>query len=160
MKRTVAIAIACWAVTANAADALQPKTEKRADIAPTKTVSLTRASLLGVDADGDGIRDDIEAIAAKVDGADDADNKVSATQDALAALNEPKTVKKAPQRRTCMDYLLIGGKDRANTDLRMQQRTSGVIGAHPCDPVVSPLIERPFETDFAHLDLGPISLRY
>jgi len=159
-KWMLVTAITLWAVNASAAEQATVVQEHRADIATAKT-SLTRESLLGVDTDGDGIRDDIEAIVAKSEPVQSGEDKSETpTEEALAVLRERKVASKQPQRRTCMEYLLLGPSDRSKTDLRMQQRTNGVVGTHPCDPVVSPLLERPFETDFAHLDLGPVSLRY
>ena len=61
-KWPVALAIAFLTVGANAADHVKPQVEARPDAARQPAL-LTRESLLGVDADGDGIRDDIEAIA-------------------------------------------------------------------------------------------------
>ena len=60
-----------------------------------------------------------------------------------------------PRRRTCFDYLMLDSKDREKADRRLQARTHGVFGSHPCDPVVSTTQERPFDTDFIEVPLIP-----
>jgi hypothetical protein len=124
---------------------------------------ISRESLLGVDTDGDGIRDDIEAIVARQHtAASTLHSKPAATEKerTLASMGEMQPVRKDPPRRTCLDYLMLDPKQRYKADLRLSSEANGVLGMHPCDPVMSPLLERPFEEDFLQLDLGPVFLRY
>jgi hypothetical protein len=135
--------------------------------APARTAlarSLQNESLLGVDRDNDGVRDDIEAIVTKhadvAAAQEEQQSKDPQRVDLQLAGVENRTARREPPRRSCFDYLLLSPKDQYKADLRMRQQTNNVTGTHPCDPVMSPLRERPFETDFLHLDLGPVQLRY
>ena len=140
---------------------------KPVELTPAKNL-ITRESLLGVDADGDGIRDDIEAIVAEdrssstLDSNDGKEKRaVSETEElTLGSLSVERPVRKDPPRRNCLDYLMLEPKERYKADLRLQGEANGMLGMHPCDPVMSPLLERPFESDFVQLDLGPVFLRY
>jgi hypothetical protein len=133
---------------------------KQADNNITAATSTQRL-LRGVDADGDGIRDDVASLV-------DADSKTaskttttskvrSELDDALANSGPPRV--EAP-RRTCLDYLLLEPKDQAAANRYLQGRTHGTFGTHPCDPIASPLLERPFDTDVAVVPLGPVKVQY
>jgi hypothetical protein len=169
-----AVALLCSVLSANvhaqslpsdrAAVAVVPKLAE-----PSSTQTPTsRDLLLGVDSDGDGIRDDIEAIVAKNRSATakltsvgvNDEPATSEKERALASLSEERPVRKDPPRRNCLDYLMLEPRQRYKADLRLRAEANGVLGMHPCDPVVSPLLERPFESDFLQLDLGPVFLRY
>ncbi|MFL6550195.1 MAG: hypothetical protein ACJ8OJ_15995 [Povalibacter sp.] len=122
---------------------------------------LATGLLVGVDADHDGIRDDVASLVNEHSGTEaDRDNgsKVKAElKTALANSAPPRTTSSGPG---CLDYLLLDSKDQATADRYVRARTNGVFGTHPCDPVVSPLLERPFETDYAQLNLGPVTMNY
>jgi hypothetical protein len=143
------------------------KEPKLAESSPVKNPTK-RESLLGVDTDGDGIRDDIEAIVARdrsatsavVSIAGKADSDAAKKAETLRSLGEERPVRKEPPRRNCLDYLMLEPNERYKADLRLRAEANGVLGMHPCDPVMSPLLERPFESDFLQLDLGPVFLRY
>lgn len=118
------------------------------------------ALLLGVDANGDGIRDDLSALVSSPAVSPTGEAKPSGVQRELSqALVRNQTASTVPRSR-CLDYLLLDPKDRAAADRYVQNRTQGAFGTHPCDPLVSPRLERPFETDVAQLQLGPVRLEY
>jgi hypothetical protein len=155
----------CASATAQSSAAVAAE-QKPAEPTSAKN-PIIRGSLLGVDADGDGIRDDIEAIVAKdrsaftPDSNDDKEKRSASEKErALGSLSAERSVRKAPPRRNCLDYLMLEPKQRYKADLRLQGEANGMLGMHPCDPVMSPLLERPFESDFVQLDLGPVYLRY
>jgi hypothetical protein len=77
-----------------------------------------------------------------------------------SVFRDDKRISAQPARRTCLDYVLLEPKDQALADRHMQTSSeNGVFGTHPCDPFVSPNLERPFDTDFAELQFGPARLR-
>lgn len=118
------------------------------------------ALLLGVDANGDGIRDDLSALVSSPDTSPTGGTKPSVVQRELSqALVRNQTASAVPRSR-CLDYLLLDPKDRAAADRYVQNRTQGAFGTHPCDPLVSPRLSRPFETDVAQWQLGPVRLEY
>jgi hypothetical protein len=150
----VSIASVLFASQAGATDA--PAAPIKAETSATKPI--TRASLLGVDANNDGIRDDIAALVAN-----STEGKVAAKQvDADVALlpdlsktRPPKAPPKLPS--ACHAYMMSSPKDQQRADMRMRQSTNGLPGTHPCDPVVSPLQDRPYEREY--LQLGPVTVR-
>jgi hypothetical protein len=155
----------CTSAIAQSSAAVAP--EQKPAVPTSAKNPVTRESLLGVDADGDGIRDDIEAIVAKdrsastLDSNDDKEKQSASEKErALRSLSAERAVRKDPPRRNCLDYLMLEPKQRYKADLRLQGEANGMLGMHPCDPVMSPLLERPFESDFVQLDLGPVFLRY
>ena len=124
---------------------------------------LTHRLLLGADADHDGIRDDIASLVNEH--GNEAAPKNGTDSKVKSELTQALTNSAAPRRPAsstpgCLDYLLLGPGHQAAANRYVQSRTTGTFGSHPCDPVASPLIERPFETDYAQLPLGPVQLRY
>lgn len=132
------------------------------DAAPTgQSRTVSRELLMGADANNDGIRDDLVELLRMEDTASISITPASRIERELAeALANSETARPVAAPPSCLDYLLMDPKDQAAASRYIQARTNGVFGAHPCDPVVSPLIERPFETDFARLHLGPVRLNY
>jgi hypothetical protein len=123
--------------------------------------TATRELLMGADANNDGIRDDLPELLSMEDTATMSTKPASTIERELAAaLANSEAARPTAAQPSCLDYLLMDPKDQAAASRYIQARTNGVFGAHPCDPVVSPLIERPFETDFARLHLGPVQLNY
>lgn len=121
----------------------------------------THALLIGVDANGDGIRDDLSSILSSQTVQSTGATKPSIVQRELdRALARNQTSSPVPPRSRCLDYLLLEPKDRAAADRYIQNRTQGAFGTHPCDPLVSPRLERPFETDVAQMQLGPVRVEY
>lgn len=125
-------------------------------------------SLAGVDQNHDGIRDDIKAFVEREIKAPAASPATSASATAASvvktklslALPSDQKVTAPPPRRTCFDYLLLERKDRALANQHLQTSSqNGIFGTDPCDPFVSPSLDRPFDTDFAELRLGPARLR-
>jgi hypothetical protein len=55
---------------------------------------------------------------------------------------------------------LLEPEDQVATNRYLQAETSGTFGTHPCDPIASPLLERPFENSVAVVPLGPVNIRY
>lgn len=138
---------------AHATDAPAGKAEKKAD-----TPTLTRASLLGTDANNDGIRDDIQALVANSpEGKAAADQKVEPEKTALADFSKKSKPQMRPAGSPCLAYMVSSPQDKQRADMRMRQSTNGVPGTHPCDPVVSPLLDRPYEREF--VQVGPVTLR-
>jgi hypothetical protein len=129
----------------------------------SSTSPETRAPelLLGMDADGDGIRDDLSELLSSQSAPSSREIKPSVVQRELeqAVVRNQSATATAPRSR-CLDYLLLDPKDRAAADRYVQNRTQGAFGTHPCDPIVSPRLSRPFETDLAELQLGPVRLEY
>jgi hypothetical protein len=175
MSRTRPIAMLAVVLTASFCSQALAQTPPPASAALDTSAQLakpsSRASLLGVDADSDGIRDDIEAIVAKertvalvneakLPESRQAQSKERSKEQSLASLGEKREIRREPPRRNCLDYLMLSPQQQYKTDLRLKGQANGVLGTHPCDPVMSPLRERPFETDFLHLDLGPVFFRY
>nr|AQQ74864.1 hypothetical protein [uncultured bacterium] len=121
-----------------------------------------REALLGIDADQDGIRDDLQILL-------DAGSTVSRDTGVL-----PSKVASAfadafaqPPRQTpslsgsrCLDYLLLDPKDQSAADRYIRSRSGGTFGSHPCDPFISPLIERPFDAAIVQTQLGPLRVDY
>jgi hypothetical protein len=120
-----------------------------------------RALLIGTDENGDGIRDDLAAATKATPSPVSHPIASSKVQAELAtALANSAPAASTSTRSGCLDYLLLDAKDQARADRYVQARTHGAYGTHPCDPVVSPLLDRPFETDVARLELGPVQLNY
>lgn len=165
----LAAAILCGTSTSLAFAQATSETELATQQVESKQVATapSRSLLLGVDANGNGIRDDIEAIVAKNSASQDShtkDAEQAATeieeqphQKASIVAKTPKTRKPQQPRNGCFEYLLREPKDRYEADLRNRQRTNGMPGTHPCDPVVSPLRERPYETEY--VQIGPVIVR-
>jgi hypothetical protein len=132
------------------------------DAEPTaQSRTAVREFLMGADANNDGIRDDLAELLSMEDITTMSAKPASTVERELAAaLANSGAARPAAAQPSCLDYLLMDPKDQAAANRYIQARTNGVFGAHPCDPVVSPLIERPFERDFARLYLGPVQLNY
>jgi hypothetical protein len=115
----------------------------------------------GVDANRDGIRDDVAALL-QIEHAPTREKTVESRVgvEIDRALADSAPPRAQPPRRGCLDYLLQEPKHRAAADRYVQAHTPGAFGSHPCDPFVSPMLERPFDTDFAELPLGPVKLHY
>jgi hypothetical protein len=147
----VFIATALLASRVGATDS--PSTPKSEPVAK----AITRASLLGIDANNDGIRDDIQALVAN----SPEGKAAAATRPAAEKAVLPDLAKRAPKapppKSACHQYMLSSPKDQRSADLRMRQQTNGIPGTHPCDPVVSPLLDRPYEREY--LQLGPVTVR-
>ena len=161
MARMVAVMICAFASTHAVADDT-PAHEKTAE-EPSSDKKLTHQLLVGADSDHDGIRDDVaNLLSSQTNGTaakNGTDSKVK------SELTQALTNSAAPRNTAsltpgCLDYLLLGPGHQAAANRYVQSRTTGTFGSHPCDPVASPLIERPFETDYAQLPLGPVQLRY
>jgi len=134
-----------------------PSVEERVTAEPHSLLSRTR--LLGIDSNSDGIRDDVAAL---VDGESIAStdgDAASAVRKEIAAAAR-RAPAPPPRSSRCMSYLLLDPEDQAAANLYMQGRTHGVFGTNPCDPFVSPQLERPYDTDFAQIRLGPVVLDY
>ena len=121
------------------------------------SAATPRASLLGVDADGDGIRDDIEAIVAKNPQPATAESSAEPKEKAEIVAGMAQAKKPQTPRSGCFDYLMLAPKDRNEADLRTRQRSNSMPGTHPCDPIMSPLRERPYDTEYAQI--GPVTIR-
>lgn len=157
--------VAAFAVVASHAD--EPATLPPGDVTDDASAGTRLSSesahalLLGVDANGDGIRDDLSALeSSQTVPSTDATRPSIVQRELHRALARNQTSSSAAPRSRCLDYLLLDPKDRAAADRYVQNRTQGAFGTHPCDPLVSPRLERPFETDVAQLQLGPVRLEY
>lgn len=129
---------------------------------PSSSAPETSAhqQLLGMDANGDGIRDDLSEFLSSQTARPSSDTKPSVVQHELGQALVRNQTASVPPRSRCLDYLLLDPKDRAAANRYIQNRTQGAFGTHPCDPLVSPRLERPFETDVAQLQLGPVRFEY
>ena len=137
---------------AQAADAPAEKPE------PAVATPITRALLLGIDANNDGIRDDIQALVANsAEGKAAANEKTETETKLLPDLSKRGKPQMKPAGSPCLAYMISSPKDQQRADLRMRQTTNGMPGTHPCDPVVSPLLDRPYEREF--VQVGPVTLR-
>jgi hypothetical protein len=162
----VAVA-AAWFVTgaAFAQETLRLPQQQAQPAAQKSETSLpsSRTSLAGVDQNNDGIRDDIKAFVERetsAPGQSPAAHSPAVASELSSAVQDAKKIAAEPARRSCFDYLLLEPKDRAIADQHMQTSSqSGTFGTHPCDPFVSPNLDRLFDTDFAELRLGPARLR-
>lgn len=136
----------------------QPVAQRSEDSLP----SSVRTSLAGVDKNNDGIRDDIEAFVERetnTSAQSPTARSSAVTRELSSTAQDNKKMEAEPVRRSCFDYLLLEPKDRAlaNQHLRTSSQ-NGTFGTHPCDPFVSPHLDRLFDTDFAELHLGPARL--
>lgn len=151
MRSVLFVSLALGLSAAHATDAPAKKPDQKAD------TPITRGSLLGTDANNDGIRDDIQAIVANSPEGKAAAAKQPAADEKLL----PDLSKRAPKEwskpNACHQYMMMSPKDQQRADLRMRQQTNGLPGTHPCDPVVSPLLDRPYEREY--LQLGPVTVR-
>jgi hypothetical protein len=124
--------------------------------------SSVHPSLVGVDLNNDGIRDDIKNFVERETSAPappPAAHASVVTKELSSTIHEGKKRAAQPARRSCFDYLLLEPKDRALADRHLQtSRQAGTFGTHPCDPFVAPSLDRFFDTDFAELRLGPAHL--
>lgn len=144
------------AMSSTGAAAAEPSASVEMRPSPEKSAH----ALLGVDANGDGIRDDLSALVSSPAASPTKETRPSVVQRELDRALVRNPVASALPRSRCLDYLLLDPKDRAAADRYVQNRTQGAFGTHPCDPLVSPRLERPFETDVAQLQLGPVRLEY
>lgn len=113
--------------------------------------------LLGKDSNGDGIRDDVAALVpADVAATDRTTNPSGPANDVVNKLNaslKDSTVSATvtTDRPDCFTYTKLDPADQADADLFVRARGDGVFGTHPCDPQVSPLLDRPFEDSYTKL---------
>lgn len=139
---------------------MPPQLEQAAprESAKSPAPSIAR-SLTGIDQNDDGIRDDIKAfVENEAKSAAQFTAASSSTVKAEPASLGPDGSKTGaePGRRTCFDYLLLEPSERERTDQYMRTSShQGIVGTHPCDPFVSPNLDRLFETDFVRLQSGP-----
>lgn len=157
----VAVALFAWS-TASAQETarLPQQLEQVAPKSEDSQIASVGASLVGVDRNSNGIRDDIEAfVALETKASAEPSAASSAVKTELSsALQDRKQTGAEPARRTCLDYLLLEPKDQVRANRHLQTSSdNGIFGTHPCDPFVSPNLERPFDT--GELQLGPARLR-
>ncbi|MBB6093747.1 hypothetical protein HNQ60_002628 [Povalibacter uvarum] len=114
----------------------------------------------GIDANNDGIRDDLVALVADASDAARSDSDKPAVAQAIAEASTRPTPKPSQSGSRCMDYLLLKPKDQAEANLYLHGRANGAFGTHPCDPVASPLLERPLDDNYVSIPLGPVRLQY
>lgn len=128
--------------------------------AASENAEVTAASPLhGNDANHDGIRDDIAALM-RGQPVEIADPPASAVEREIVAAAQAPSPKPKPRGSRCLAYLLMEPEDQADANLYLQGHANGVFGSHPCDPVVSPLIDRPLDHNFVELPLGPVVIDY
>ncbi len=116
------------------------------------------SAALDADIDDDGIIDAVETlVASKKIGETESQRSFDTVlrKDFSVPFHGPQRARSGPPRSACMDYLLLAPKDREKADLKIRSRTLGVFGTRPCDPFVSPMLERPFDTDYVEVPLLP-----
>jgi hypothetical protein len=140
----------------------QPQAQTVAQESENSPPSSVRTSLAGVDKNNDGIRDDIKAFVERETSTSAPSSTApssAVTTELSSAAQRKQKIAAEPVRRSCFDYLLLEPKDRALADQHMRTSSqNGSFGTHPCDPYVSPNLDRLFDTDFAELHLGPARL--
>jgi len=143
---------------ASAEETASPPANVEAEASASRTL---REALLGIDADQDGIRDDLQVLDAGSIVSRDTGVLPSKVASAFAdALAQPPRQTRSLSGSRCLDYLLLDPKDQSAADRYIQSRSGGTFGSHPCDPFISPLIERPFDEAIVQTQLGPLRVDY
>jgi hypothetical protein len=159
MRAALLVMIGVSVVLSNVSIADETAKASSVQAVAAKQPEAMHKMLKGVDSDGDGIRDDVASlVVTKPVSEGVAASKVGAELDAALANSGPPKLEQP--RRTCLDYLLLEPEDQMATNRYLQAETSGTFGTHPCDPIASPLLERPFENSVAVVPLGPVNFRY
>jgi hypothetical protein len=112
---------------------------------------------LDADLNDDGIIDAVATLTTvKAATASESKQSTSEFQENLtAAFRDTPRIQRPSPRSSCMDYLLLSPEEQARVIQKVQTRTVAVFGTRPCEPFVSPHLERPFDTNYAEIPFFP-----
>jgi hypothetical protein len=158
---TLLVALASAASAQESPKQSAPTTEK----IPTKEQrdasddSLKPLVRFDADLNGDGIFDAVQSLEsikhARINDLKSSTNS-KLQNDLTVGFAKAQSGSPPQHRNTCMDYLLLPLEEKEKIDERIQQRTGGAFGSRPCDPYVSDMVERPFESEHVEISIIPV----
>jgi hypothetical protein len=136
------------------------KLPKSDQVANENQVVSTATTAFDADLDDDGIIDAVEKLTSlrSADTKEEPEKSAAGNnleKDLTKGFRTARRVSRPQARNTCMDYMMLSPEDREKVDLKVQSRGLGVFGTRPCDPFVSPDLERPFDNNYIEVPLLP-----
>jgi hypothetical protein len=135
--------------TQNIAQSIAQNTDQNSD---------ARLLKLNADLDDDGIIDAVKSLASLNSTDFDSNALADASKKGFSADFQAAqhARSRSSRRNACFDYMMLSPEDKDRVNQRVQSRTLGMFGTRPCDPFVSPLLERPFDDEYVEIPLKPI----
>jgi hypothetical protein len=152
----VTVSLTAVAQTANVAPAVNVDLGIKSKGAST-TEAQEDAARLDADADDDGIMDAVKTLPSVKSGPYNTESSAeSAKKEFRAVFRQREPPKRRSAHDSCTDYMLLSPEQKRIADQKVQSRTLGMFGSRPCDPFVSDILERPFDTEYIEIPLKPV----